>query len=249
MTRVAGDGFEYRHNVEHHEAQSRLGHLLAYYAWTLDLFGDRFEGPAADAGAGMGHFSSLLAEHVQPLLLLEGGEENLATLRARFDGQPGVTVADCDLNECGGTLRNVGVRSIFTLDVLEHLPDDVAVLRQFHSALPPGGKLYIKVPAMPWLYGPVDEASGHYRRYTRSSLMAAVQAAGFHVEKCKYMNLAAVPAYFLKSRILRRHENFSRTFSLTQIRRIQRAMPFLRLLDRCFGPPVGLSVICVATRE
>jgi hypothetical protein len=140
------------------------------------------------------------------------------------------------------------VRSIFTLDVLEHLPDDAAVLRQFHLALPTGGRLYIKVPALQWLYGPVDEASGHYRRYTRSSLRKAVEGAGFRIDKCRYMNLAGVAPYFLKSRILKRGENFSRTFSLSQIKRIQRMMPALRLIDRFCGPPLGLSVVCVATR-
>lgn len=248
MTPAAGSGFEYRHNVEHHDAQSRLGHLMAYYAWTLDLFGDSFEGPAADAGAGAGHFSSLLAERVGPLLLLEGGADNLATLHQRFSECSDVTAVDCDLAQCQGVLRAHEVRSIFSLDVLEHLPDDVAVLRQFHAALPTGGKLYIKVPALSWLYGLVDEASGHYRRYSRASLRKAVSAAGFRVDKCRYMNLAGVAPYFIKSRILKRSENFSRTFSMAQIRRIQQMMPLLRIIDRCSGPPLGLSVICVASK-
>lgn len=248
MSRPQGSGFEYRHNVEHHEAQSRLGHLMAYYAWTLDLFGRSFEGPAADAGAGSGHFSSLLVERASPLLLLEGGEDNLATLRQRFEGDERVMVEDCDLMACESQLRGHGIRSIFTLDVLEHLPDDAAVLRQFHEALPVDGRLYIKVPALQWLYGPVDEASGHYRRYTRSHLRKVVADAGFRVEKCCYMNLAGVLPYFLKSRILKRTENFSRTFSMTQIRRIQKAIPWLRKLDSATGTPLGLSVICVARK-
>ena len=248
MNAQQGSGFEYRHNAEHYDAQARLGHLLAYYAWTLDLFGKDFAGPAADAGAGSGHFSSLLAARVDRLLLLEGGEDNLATLRERFAGDARVSVEDCDLNDCEAQLRGHGIRSIFTLDVLEHLPDDGAVLRQFHAALPTGGKLHVKVPALPWLYGPVDAASGHYRRYTRASLRKAVEGAGFRVDRCRYMNLAGVAPYFLKSRILKREENFSRTFSMAQIRRIQKAMPWLRRLDALTGAPLGLSVVCVATR-
>lgn len=249
MSNPQHSAFKYRDNVEHHEAQHRMGHLQAYYAWTLDLFGSDLQGPAADAGAGAGHFSALLAERVSPLLLLEGGTDNLDVLRQRFAGSTGVTVADCDLTRCEEILRDHSVRSIFTLDVLEHLPDDVAVLRQFHDALPRGGRVYIKVPALPLLYGPVDEASGHYRRYTRASLRKAVERAGFAVEKCRYMNLAGVPPYFLKSRILKRAENFSRTFTPEQIDRIRRVMPALRLVDRLSGPPVGLSVICIAQRS
>lgn len=242
-------GYVWRSNAEHHDAQSRMGHLTAYYAWTLALFGDDLPGPAADAGAGAGHFSELLSRRVQPLLVLEGGQENLEVLRARFAGQPSVTVADCDLNACRQVLEAHGVRSIFTLDVLEHLPDDLAALRQFHAALPPGGRLYVKVPALPFLFGPVDRASGHFRRYTKSSLRKAVEEAGFAVDKCHYMNLAGVLPYLVKSRILRKQENFSRTFSPRQIERIQRMMPMLQRLDRLLGPVLGLSVICVATKR
>ncbi len=243
-----GGSFEWRSNAAHHDAQSRMGHLLAYYAWTLSLFGDRFEGPAADAGAGSGHFTELLSQRVTPVVALEGGQENLELLGQRFADNKDVAVRDCDLTRCAEALREAGVRSIFTLDVLEHLPDDLQVIRQFHAALPTNGKLYIKVPALQWLYGPIDEASGHYRRYTVRDLRRVVEEGGFEVESCRYMNIAGVLPYFLKSRVLKRRENFSRTFSLGQIRRIQKVMPYLRQLDRITGAPLGLSVICVARR-
>jgi len=246
---MSSDGFEWKSNPEHHQAQERMSHLDAYYAWALDMFGPGLEGPAVDAGAGIGHFSRILSGAVSPLLLLEGGQENLAVLEHRFADRDDVQVREIDLNNCQVEIAAFGARSIFTLDVLEHLPDDVAVLSQFREALPPGGKVYIKVPALSWLYGPVDEASGHFRRYSTGSLRRAVEASGLRVLRCRYMNLAGVPPYFLKSRILKRSENFSRTFSIRQIQRIRKAIPFLRMLDRVTGPPLGLSVICIAQRD
>ncbi|GGK13366.1 class I SAM-dependent methyltransferase [Luteimonas terricola] len=246
---MSSDGFEWKSNPEHHQAQERMAHLDAYYAWALDMFGPRLDGPAVDAGAGIGHFSEILSHAVSPLLLLEGGQENLAVLGRRFAARDDVEVREVDLKDCRAEIAAFGAKSIFTLDVLEHLPDDVAVLSQFREALPPGGKVYIKVPALSWLYGPVDEASGHFRRYSTRSLRSSVEAAGLRVLSCRYMNLAGVPPYFLKSRILKRSENFSRTFSIKQIQRIRKAIPFLRMLDRVTGPPLGLSVICIAQRD
>lgn len=246
---MSSGGFEWRSNPEHHEAQERMAHLDAYYAWALDMFGPDFQGPAVDAGAGIGHFSSILANAVSPLLLLEGGQENLTVLERRFSDRDDVQVKEIDLRNCQADIAAFGAKSIFTLDVLEHLPDDVAVLAQFREALPPGGRVYIKVPALSWLYGRVDEASGHYRRYSTTSLRRAVEISGLTVLRCRYMNLAGVPPYFLKSRILKRGENFSRTFSVRQIKRIRKAIPFLRILDRVTGPPLGLSVICIAQRD
>ena len=63
------------------------------------------------------------------------------------------------------------------------------------------------------------------------------------------MNMAAVPSYFLKSRVLRKKSNFSETFSSEQIRKIERLLPTIRRMDRVFGPPLGLSVVAVATKR
>ena len=243
------DGFEWRSNAAHHKAQEKMGMLAGYYEWVIDLFGGAPPSPVADAGAGSGHLASLLADRVDKLVLLEGGQENLGVLRERFGHLSNVVVQDCDLTSCEDLLSSHHVRSIVTLDVLEHLPDDLLVLRQFHSALVPGGKVYIKVPALQWLYGPVDEASGHFRRYSRGSLRRVLQAAGFEVEQCRYMNLAAVPSYFIKSRVLKKKSNFSETFSAGQIRRIERLLPTIRTIDRVFGPPLGLSVVAVASKR
>lgn len=245
---MSTDGFEWKSNPEHHEAQEQMAHLEAYYAWTLAMFGAAISGPAVDAGAGSGHFSALLADKVSPLLLLEGGMENLRTLRHRFANRPDISIQEIDLNNCSGEISAFHASSIFTLDVLEHMEDDARMLAQFHSALPPHGKLYIKVPALAWLYGPVDQASGHFRRYTRRSLRLAVESAGFRVLRCHYMNLAGVAPYFVKSRILRKRQNFSKTFNERQIRRIAAVIPWLQRLDRILGPPLGLSVICVAEK-
>lgn len=227
-----------------------MGEIPGYYEWVLDLFGGCPPGPIADAGAGTGHVGSLLAErNEQPLYLLEGGQENLAVLRDRFAGRPDVEVVDCDLMNCAPVLRERKIASIVCLDVIEHVPDDVGVLGQFHDALPAGGKAYVKVPAVSWLYGPIDRASGHYRRYSRRALRTAMESAGFEVERCRYMNFAGVPPYFIKSRILRREANFSRTFTSEQLARIERMMPLIRGIDRVTGPPLGLSAIAVGAKR
>lgn len=241
-------GYTWRSNVEHHHAQNKMQIMMPYYEWVLDLFGGQLDEPIADAGAGIGHFASLLSKHYDSLVLLEGGVENLDVLRERFDCNQNVEVVECDLADCENDIRTRGVRTIVTLDVLEHLPDDLKVLRQFYNALPRGGSLLIKVPAHPFLFGPVDEASGHYRRYTRATLQRVVEQAGFEVKSCKYMNFLAVPSYFLKSRILRKATNYSRTFTEKSLKRIRSLIPFIRVVDLLFSRIAGLSVICSARK-
>jgi SAM-dependent methyltransferase len=70
---------------------------------------------------------------------------------------------------------------IGAFDVLEHLEDDVGVLKSVYSALRPSGGLILTVPQHPWLWSPADEAAYHVRRYRRGELARKVESMGFNV--------------------------------------------------------------------
>jgi len=65
------------------------------------------------------------------------------------------------------------------LDVIEHLEDQGATLREAWRVLEPGGHLVVTVPAHAWLWSEADELLGHVRRYTRPLLRAHLAEAGF----------------------------------------------------------------------
>src|SRR5205814_6821840 len=87
---------------------------------------------------------------------------------------------------------------------LEHIEDDRGALRHMHDLLAPGGKLLLFVPAGTYLYGRLDEALGHFRRYSLNEVRAKAAEAGFAVDELFYMNVAGIPGWFLSSRVLRR---------------------------------------------
>jgi SAM-dependent methyltransferase len=68
-------------------------------------------------------------------------------------------------------------------DVLEHVADDAAAIRQLARAVRPGGGVIVTVPQHPWLWSPVDEYSRHERRYTRKALVDRLEEAGLHIER------------------------------------------------------------------
>lgn len=70
---------------------------------------------------------------------------------------------------------------VAALDVLEHIEDDAAALAQWREWLTDGGSLVLSVPAHPSWFGPGDEWAGHYRRYTRRSLVELLDRAGLCV--------------------------------------------------------------------
>jgi SAM-dependent methyltransferase len=75
-------------------------------------------------------------------------------------------------------------------DVIEHVDDDVGVLSQARDALVPHGHVVVTVPAGPNLWTTYDEVIGHKRRYTRDTLVAALQNAQFDVRYVCYFNAA-----------------------------------------------------------
>ena len=74
------------------------------------------------------------------------------------------------------------------LDVIEHLDDDAAGLREMHRVTKSGGYSLIFVPAFMWLWGVQDDISNHRIRYTKSQIVERIERAGFQVERATYAN-------------------------------------------------------------
>lgn len=164
--------------------------------------------------ARAGLLESALADHLDdPGLLLDVGSADgpsVGWLRARdrrvtVDVDPrglrageGVCASALALPFPDGTFDAVGA-----FDVVEHCEPEDAALAELHRVLRPGGRLLLSVPAYEWAWTDHDVRAGHHRRYTRPRLLAAVEAAGFEVDRCTY-GFAGVFPMFAAERLLRR---------------------------------------------
>ncbi len=237
------------HEREHFEALQRMNAMLPYYRWVADVFGPALGGRVLDAGCGVGNFFSAIADRVELGVGIDLSPVNIADARQRFADHGNIRFLQADLDEQAGALRAERFDTVVCLDVLEHIEGDAALLRRLGQVVEPGGHVLIKVPACPWLFGSIDVASDHYRRYNRPMLRRIAERAGLEVVRLRYMNLAGVGPYLLKSRVLKKQTNFSRTFTPKQLDKIRRVMPWLRFLDKLTGPPVGQSLIMVCRRS
>ena len=156
-----------------------------------------------EIGSGIGNLSAFLVDR-ERLVLTDTREEYLARLRARFAGRRNVSVARLNLPDDHGALAGQRFDTIICLNVLEHVADDRGSLAQIRAMLAPGGRLVLLVPALPALYGTIDQALGHHRRYTRAAITSKFEGTGFRVAHIEYFNLAGVPGWWLAGRVFRR---------------------------------------------
>lgn len=84
-----------------------------------------------------------------------------------------------------------------TLDVIEHLDDDLAALGELRRVVVPGGWLLVTVPAYQWLWSGHDVINHHHRRYTRRSLRVVAEKAGWRQVRTTYFNSLLLPVAIL----------------------------------------------------
>jgi SAM-dependent methyltransferase len=83
------------------------------------------------------------------------------------------------------------------LDVIEHLEDDLAALRELRRVVAPRGWLLVTVPAYQWLWSGHDVINHHHRRYTRRSLLTVAERAGWVCRRTTYFNSLLLPVAIL----------------------------------------------------
>ena len=148
--------------------------------------------------------------------------------------------------------ENDSFELVTALDVIEHLDDDVAGLREIRRVLRRDGRVLLFVPAFMFLWGVQDDVSNHRRRYTLSSLVKAVEEAGFAVEWSSYANISFfLPVLLVRSVMrwlgLRADTEYGINISVMNgpFSRLFAAERFI--LDRG-RLPFGVSAVCIARR-
>ena len=141
------------------------------------------------------------------------------------------------------------------MDVLEHVDDDVALLKQYSRSLPKHGRVLITVPAFQFLWSGHDEFLNHRRRYTRSMLKAIVNDAGLDVIRCRYYYGFLFPVVALmrlyESRKLKHGKTTPKSVLRKHSKLMNNTLTVIQDIDRILLFPVnifaGLSIFCLAS--
>ena len=95
---------------------------------------------------------------------------------------------------------------VVAFEVIEHIEDDIAALRNWASAIEPFGILVITTPGHPERFSPFDVYAGHFRRYSPATLREALTAADLEVLHINhYGGPFSVLSEYVRSKIVPRN--------------------------------------------
>jgi len=139
---------------------------------------------------------------------------------------------------------------VTAFDVVEHMDDDLAGLREMRRVLRPGGRALLFVPTFMFLWGLQDDVSNHRRRYRLPELRRVLEQAGFEIERTTYANITFFLPILLVRKLMRltgvktETENTINVSALNGV--LGRVLGAESWLLKFMNLPFGVSGLCVA---
>ncbi len=172
-------------------------HQPAICLWrTLELLEMRataFSAPVLDLGCGNGDIGDLALRSHWPVFGLDRvhSETRAARRRRAYNG---LTTADATALPFSGE----AFATVVNICVLEHIPDDLGVLREVGRVLKPGGSFVFSTPSVhfekllihsdaPASVEAVNERLGHFHYRSAGEWKALLSDAGMTVEQHRYL--------------------------------------------------------------
>lgn len=215
------------------------------------------DGVVLDAGCSSGHLLEDLRRAFPGARLL-GLDLVASGLRRAHAAVPDADLLLADV--CAIPVRDHVCDAVVSANLLEHVPDDVAALREIHRVLRPGGRAALIVPAGPGTYDYYDRFLSHERRYARGELAGKARSVGFNVHLDAHIGSFIFPAFWAVKKLnRRRHPDPSpverqalveRDIARTTDSRLGAltAAAERRLLARSLSLPFGIRSVVVAER-
>jgi len=217
-----------------------------YADWIFSVFKPYISERILEVGSGLG----LIVNRLQNRELVVASDINddfLRILKSKFKNQKNIEIFKLDIEKASkrdiDILSNKRIETIITVNTLEHIKDDFAALVNIHKILKENGRLIVFVPALGKLYGSLDRAFGHYRRYSKKDIVTKLTKSGYKVEYIRYFNFIGIFWWFLAGKIFKK-ENLPKMTGFF----LKFVVPIFNKIESFIKIPIGQSLIIVAQK-
>lgn len=228
---------------KHIKTQEQFVSMDRYFQWVYKTISPYLGNRILDIGCAGGNICQyfLNKEKVIGVDLLD---EFIEEIKRRFKNYPNFEAYKCSLvSEEFLKYQSRNVDTVTCLNVISHITDDDKALKNVYEILQPKGKLILQVPAFKWLYGTLDEADLHFRRYNKEEIIKKISLTGFLVHKVFYFNMMGIFPWYFSGKIMKENIFSSKKGKLYNI-----VIPFLKIIESIIKPPFGLSIFVIAQK-
>jgi len=232
------------HTDTGHETLDALSVAPKFNRWMADTITPFAGRRLLEIGSGMGNLTRHLCARKDLYLATDINPTYLDHLGRMFPHRPAVHVYKLDASQPSdfAALRQK-VDTVICLNVLEHIEDHVGVLKSILTVLEPNGRLILLIPNDPRAYGTVDEALGHFRRYTPESLTAVLTESGYVIDDMLRFNRISMPGWRFTGQVMK-----STRVSPVTLRIFDKFVWLWRKIDASL-PWEPTSIIAIARRS
>lgn len=228
-------------NYQGYSTLEILEGLKHYNHWIASQVLPYIKEPVLEVGAGTGNISKEVLKH-HNLYLSDNDKGLLLHLKKTIKTKKDIFTWDITKNP-PRKYKNF-FKSIFGINVLEHIKSDTNALTNIHSALKKNGMLILLVPAKQFAYSRLDKELGHYRRYEKEELEKKLKKAGFVIEKMYFFNILGLFSWYIREKVERKQVHFKQY----HISLFDMIVPILRTAESVVKPPLGISLIVIAKK-
>lgn len=229
------------------ETLQTVSESLHYNLWIYNNIRDYLTGNILDIGSGLGD----IAQHfindcdVHHIILSDKSDDIVSELNKKFLYKNNYSIVALDISniETSENIFSVPIDIVTCINVLEHINDDQKALENIYKILKPNGLLILIVPAIPYIYGTLDELVGHYRRYTKDELNRRIKQANFTLKKQYFMNFFGIASWFLAGKIFKQNE-----LSKNYCKILDKIVPLLEKVERIHNPPIGQLIVTICSK-
>ncbi len=223
------------------ETLFRLSSINRYYEIFFHRIKHLLGNRVLEIGSGVGNFTQYLVNR-EMAVATDFSDNHLRTLHKRFVERKGFRIHQFDATKPPDQFKQYHIDSVISLNVFEHIEEDVTAMKNTFQLLEPGGRFIILVPCNQRLYGTMDVELEHFRRYSKEELTEKLKSVGFEIENSFYFNMWGVPGWYINGKILKR-----KVLPSFQLKLFPLLYPLLKM-EKYFKTPFGLSVIAVAKK-
>lgn len=217
--------------------------------WMYDQFKNQLKGEILEIGSGIGNISKLVIGEGHTITLSDYNEEYCDSLQKKFAQDKNVReIIRVDLLHPDFENKYKAYKekfdSIFLLNVIEHIEDDLMAIKNCNYLLNDEGYLILLAPAYSWLYSSFDKQLGHFRRYSLDSLKELLKKENFSILSGSYFNLTGIAGWLLFGKILKQ-----KMLSSGEMSAFNKIVPIAKFIDKLVGRRTGLSIIVTGIKK